>query len=75
MALPHDFWLALTNAALGLLVAVPVLAVAIAVLREIFHGRRPPPYEWVDVPGVGILPVLRHSPPRRRGHRGDLALR
>ncbi len=72
MALPHEFWLVLTNVALGLLVAVPLLAVVISVLREGLRERRKATFEWVDVPGVGILPVLRQPPSRRRR---DLALR
>ncbi|MCU0725925.1 MAG: hypothetical protein MUE73_09075 [Planctomycetes bacterium] len=52
------FWLLLVNAGLATLVLGPFLAVGIAVARDLISRRNGRRWSYVDVPGIGRLPVL-----------------
>ncbi len=58
----REFWLVALNIALGAGVLAPLVLVAGAAVRDALARRRHPDVQWVDVPGVGLLPVLRHDP-------------
>lgn len=48
------------NVALAALVLVPLLAVLIVLAREVVRRiRNRKRVRWVEVPGIGVLPVLK----------------
>jgi hypothetical protein len=52
--------LVIANLCLGMIVAVPLLLVGGAVLKEVVGRiRRRRRIVWVELPGVGRIPVLR----------------
>jgi len=50
--------LLIANVMLAALVLVPVGLVAASGVRHLFR-RRHRPVDWIDIPGVGRIPVLR----------------
>jgi hypothetical protein len=55
--------LLLANVLLALFVAVPFLLVGAAIFRELCAAlRRRRDIEWVELPGIGRIPVLKATP-------------
>jgi hypothetical protein len=52
------FWLLALNTGLAALVLVPFLAVLVSIVRDVLSRRAGRRFSWIDVPGIGRLPVL-----------------